>query len=856
MKRFNRFCPSTRILTLALMALFVFAPLSAIAQQTPRTAQPLRTRPLPPTQYVPARNYDTKHIALNLRFDWEREQAIGTATISFSPLTRDLKQLEFDAANMTFASVTLGDGEALKFEADVPNEKLRITLDKVYQPADVVRVVIAYHTNGVSEKARRAGGGLFFMKPNPDEPNRPRQIWSQGESEWNHYWFPCFDHPNDFATSEMIATVQKPFTVLSNGKLIEKRDNSDGTQTFHWRMDEPHASYLASIVVGEFAVIEQNHGGIPIVSYVYADQVEEGKTTVANVPEMMKLFERLTGMKYPNAKYGQAFVAGFGGGMENITATTMSDQTIHDVRTRLDENEDDLLSHELAHSWFGNYVTARTWADLWLNEGFATYFEGIWVEHHVGLDDFLYSEVRANQEGYFNAWRQNVRRPIVTKNYRDPDAVFDAYSYPRGGAVLHMLRKVLGDDDWWRSINHFLRKYPHQPVETEQFRIAIEETTGQPLEWFFDQWVYKMGHPIFRVTQDYDPAAKTLTLKVRQEQKIDEENAYPQARFFQTPVEIEIVVGDITRIERVQIEAKEEQSFKFAAETKPLLINFDYGGTLIKEMIFDKPTNELIYQLGRDKDVMGRLWALQQIDKRLKDKATSPTERELLEQKLGEAIHGDRFWGIRRDAAAALSGSNSASLVVGTFDPDARVRAASVKALAPGSKPFPGIFKDFVRDKSYAVVREGALALGATKSPGAYDPLVKLLDTPSWRDNVRASALSGLAILGDPRALEFGLKYASNTNPKDVRLAAYALLAVVGKTDARTLPIISEAFTSAVKSGSTSLTTGTAQALLDLGDQRGVEIFESARKSTNRPEFQFLISQYETQLKQRRNPSQ
>jgi aminopeptidase N len=842
-----------------LAALFVFTPFASTAQQTSRTAQPLRTRPLPPTQYVPARNYDTKHIALNLKFDWEREQAMGTATISFSPLTRNLKQVELDAANMTFASVALDGGEALKFESDAPNEKLRITLDKVYQPADLVTVVIAYHTNGISEKARRAGGGLFFMKPTADEPNRPRQIWSQGESEWNHYWFPCFDHPNDFATSEMTATVQKPFTVLSNGKLIEKGENADGTQTFHWRMDEPHASYLASIVIGEFAVIEQNHNGIPIVSYVYADQVEEGKATVANVPEMMKLFETLTGIKYPNAKYGQAFVSGFGGGMENITATTMSDQTIHDARSHLDKNEDGLLSHELAHSWFGNYVTARTWADLWLNEGFATYFEGIWLEHHVGRDEFLYTEVRAHQEGYFNAWRQNVRRPIVTKNYRDPDAVFDAYSYPRSGAVLHMLRKVLGDDDWWRSLNHFLKKYPHQPVETEQFRIAIEETTGQPLEWFFDQWVYKMGHPVFRLTQDYDPASKTLTLKVRQEQRIDEDNAYPQVRFFQTPVEIALVVDGVTRIERVQIDAKEEQSFKFGAETKPLLVNFDYGGTLIKELVFDKPTNELSYQLRNDKDVIGRLWALEQLAKRLKENGTSPADRKVIEETLGNAVIGDQFWGIRREAAAALNGSKTASpaLIAGTKDRDARVRSASVKSLAASvDLASPEFFIEFLKDKSYAVVREAALALGATKSPRTYEPLVKLLDTPSWRDNIRASGLSGLAILEDPRTLELGLKYASNTHPKDVRLAAYALLAAVGKRDSRTFPIISEAFTRAVSSGSTSLTTATAEALLELGDQRGVEIFESARKATTRPEFQFLINRYESQLRQRRNPSQ
>ena len=165
--------------------------------------------------------------------------------------------------------------------------------------------------------------------------------------------------------------------------------------------------------------------------------------------------------------------------------------------------------------------------------------------------------------------------------------MFDTYAYQRGGAVLHMLRTILGEDNWWRSINHYLTKYAHQPVETEQFRIAIEETTGRPMDWFFDEWLYKMGHPVFNVTQDYDAAKKTLTLKVRQEQKPDPDSQYPQVGFFQTPVDIEIASASGTRIEHVQIDPKEEQLFKFAADSEPLLINFDYGDTLIKELNFD-----------------------------------------------------------------------------------------------------------------------------------------------------------------------------------------------------------------------------------------------------------------------------
>src|SRR6185503_15934657 len=253
----------------------------------------------------------------------------------------------------------------------------------------------------------------------------------------------------------------------------------------------------------------------------------------------------------------------------------------HDARTELDSNSDGLQSHELAHQWFGDYVTCRDWSDIWLNESFATYFQAMWDEHHLGQDDFLYSDVKANQDAYLVAWRQGKRRPIVTKNYANPDSMFDTYAYPRGGAVLHMLRLTLGEENWWRAINYYLHKYANQPVDTEQFRIAIEESTGQAMDWFFDEWLYKMGHPVFRVTQTYDSAAKALSLSVEQVQTADSSSQFPQVALFQMPVNIEISAAAGTRVERVQILAKKQQTFTFKVDSKPSLVNFDYHGTLI-----------------------------------------------------------------------------------------------------------------------------------------------------------------------------------------------------------------------------------------------------------------------------------
>jgi aminopeptidase N len=856
--RSHRISLCVRALSLAL-AFMLCAPLATLSRPL-RPQQQTQKRPLPPRQYIPNRDYDTRNITLNLRFNWEQEQAIGTATITFAPLNANLRRVEFDAAYMTFNSVKLASGTPLKFEADARNEKLRVTLDRAYQPADVITVVIDYRTNGTVAGGGLPGfgRGLTFIKPRADDPNRPRQVWSQGESEYNHYWFPCFDHPNDFATTEMIATVEKPLMVISNGRLIETRDNKDNTRTFHWKMEQPHASYLTSIVVGEYTPVEQKYLDVPVISYVYPNEAQEGRVTVARMADMVRFFSEKTGVKYPYAKYAQTMTRDFGGGMENISATTQTDQMIHDARFELDNDSDGLQSHELAHQWFGDYVTCRSWSDIWLNESFATYFQAMWDEHRLGRDDFLYLDVKGNQDAYYAAWRNGLRRPIVTSNYQDPDAVFDTYAYPRGGAVLHMLRTMLGEENWWRSINHYLTKYAHQPVQTEQLRIAIEETTGMPLDWFFDEWLYKMGHPVFRVTKSYDAATKNLTLTVRQEQKPDPAYDYPQAGLFRTPVDIEIGTGTDTKsvkVTRVWIEPKEEQAFSFPVDAEPRLVNFDYGSTLIKELKFDKPTNELVYQLSRDEDEMGRMWALGQLTEKLKAAGTAENEKQQISQAITTALAGDKSWPMRTEAAAALSGvpgdTARSGLLAAAKDSNARVRARAINSLGASKDPsLANVYLEHLTDASYATIRESARALGLTKSPVAYDALTKLVDTPSWRETIKVSALTGLTSLADPRALDLGFRYATASNPDGVRGAALALLAATGRDDPRVFPLVSDAFRQATVYRS-PLIFQAGEALVTLNDKRGLEFFEQLRKQFGSDANVLnFITNYERRLRQ------
>ena len=817
---------------------------------------------LPPPHVVPPHNYDLRHVKLDLHFDWEREQAFGTTTLTFAPTAPNVQSVAFDAANMTFTGVQLSTGAALKYEADERAEKLRVELDRAYQPSETVTVVIAYHTNGRVHElgSGNFARGLVFNQPTPNDPLSRRQIYSQGESEFNHLWFPAYDHPDDFATSELNATVERPLEVVSNGRLVEVKENSDNTRTFHWLMDEPHANYLTSIVVGEYTKLEQAYDGMPVVNYVYPNEVAEGKLTTARLADMVRFISEKTGVKYPYPQYVQVFVHNFPGGMENISATTQTDTLIHDARTELDQTSDGFEAHELAHQWFGDYVTCRDWADIWLNEGFATYFEALWDEHLLGHDEFLYTDVRTDQNAYFEAWARGLRRPVVTKNYSDPEALFDVYAYQRGGAVLHMLRSVLGDEQWWRALNHYLTKYAHQPVDTEQFRAAIEEATGQKLDWFFDEWVYKVGHPIFRITEKYDEPTHVLTLDVRQEQQPDPNSPYPQATFFRMPVDVEIGTARGAHVERVQLAPVADQSFTFKVESQPLLVNFDYGRTLIRELHFDKPTDELLYQLAHDEDVLGRTWALGQLRVRLHQPPTDEAEQRRIADAVGAALTTDKFWGVRNEAARVLAGLSGehvrASLVAATKDEKPQVRAQAISALGASREPkLAELYQQALNDQSYTVVSAAAEALGQTKQPAAYDALLKLLAQPSWREKLQAAALGGLAETGDRRALELALRYAGPEHSSDVRRAAVRLLGTIGKNDPRSLPVLLQTLRQCVATSDIALGMAAAQAIYELDDEEGLRQLHSILVFVNKlvtdADLRAFTAQVEERLRQK-----
>ena len=822
---------------------------------------------LPPVNWIRSRTIDVKHVAIDLKFDWEKESAYGVTTITIAPF-KDTDRFFLDAASMTINSVTLANGTPLKFNYDgkKDNDNLEILAGGTFKRGVDVTVKVDYKTNYVnSADADTAigsfGRGLRFIKPTADEPNKPMQIWSQGETEFNRYWFPSYDSPNDFRTSELRATVDKKYTVISNGKLISTTNNTDGTHTFYWKMDTPYSNYLTSIVVGEFTPVNQVWNGIPIENYGYPSETKEVAATTKNLPDMVRFFSEKTGVKYAYPKYSQAMVEDFGGGMENISATTQIEEMIHDDRELLDNDSDSLQAHELAHQWFGDYVTTREWGQIWLNESFATYFDALYHEYKQGHDDFLFNNVRANQNEYFDTWNGGNRRPIVTKYYANKDAMFDSYAYPRGAAVLHMLRKHLGDENWWKAINHYLTSNAHQPVSTEDFRIAIEEATGESMDWFFDQWVYKMGHPIFEVTQNYDAATKKLTLNVAQTQKIDPENSFPQVEFFQAYVDIEID----NKIERVWLEPKAENVFTFDVAAKPKIVNFDYERTLIKELKFEKTTDDLLYQMANDRDILGRRWASGELIKRVGVAGDKP---RIMKAFLNMA-EKDASWRLRQAAITDImqmsipqpaQGEASLNIDAATAqamqrlakDQQSQVRIAAITLLGlTRDAKYSDLYLSLLNDRSYAVIDAAATSLGATKNDKAFDALLKMTGMSSWRNRIQMAGLRGLAALGDKRGLEIGLKIAADkTQPYNVRTVALTIVGATGKGDPRAYPLIFEAFKTSLATNDFQALFDSIQAIVTLADPRGQEAFDMLKeKFKNQANILGYVTFFESQFK-------
>lgn len=512
-------------------------------------------------------NYDVLHYVLRVSFDPGKRIVNGETTIRFRPLVDNLDRVEFDAVDINFASVKLEiGGTTVPFKTG--GGIVMVDLDRKYNRGDEISLVFKH-----SAKPKK---GVYFVDEKLENGRvvHPAQIWTQGEPDEARHWFPLFDFPSDKATTEQIITVPKPQTVIGNGELVSVADNSDGSSTFHYKMDIPFSPYLISFVVGDYARVEDRYGEVPLSYYIYRGREAIVPLAYGKTKDMMRIFEELTGFKYPYNKYDQTVVANFEfGGMENITATTMADSEIAYANFDfLRGGVEDLVAHELAHSWFGNLVTCKNWAELWLNEGFATFMEAAVREKMYGRKEYmrkilLDAEIFKTDDalgkkrfGLFNLEAGNVA------------ALFDrpAITYNKGGAVVHQLREQVGEEAFWRGINQYLDRHKFENVETPDLQAVMEDASGQKLGWFFEQWVYGIGYPKLTVTPKYHAPSKTLRLTITQTQTAGKN--MPAAYRLPIQVDVRAASGGVTK--RIEI-TKRNEVFQIPVKGKPTEVKLD-----------------------------------------------------------------------------------------------------------------------------------------------------------------------------------------------------------------------------------------------------------------------------------------
>ena len=677
-----------------------------------------------PLQSERTQTYDVVRYLIKLSVDMDQKAFGGETTVTLTSLRAGLAAVVLDAEEFKVTAVRNDYGEPLAFSQS--DTELTVTLAKPAKLGQTVTFTCAY-------ASRDPKVGLHFVEATADNP---KLVFSDSFPNNVHHWFPCYDYPNDKVTYDLIVTVKAGNKVGANGRLVGvTEDKAAGTVTWHWSQDLPHSTYLIFFAAAPYVVVHDAYKNLPVNYWVYPQDAGKAMATYGKTPKMIEFFNKTFGYDYPWQKYDQISVPS-GGGAESTSATAMTQRIMVDPADEADFPAIGIVSHELAHQWWGDLITLRSWAHAWLNESFGTYSDYLYHRYEMGEDEGALN--LANKlAAYLREAKTRYIRPIVSDRYDKPGDMFDSHSYPKGARVIHMLRTILGDEAFFKTLSVFLHRFAFQPAETADFIRTVKDVTGRNLDWFFDQWLFKPGHPVFDIGAQWDAKRKVVIMTVAQAQ--DFTRSIP---VFRIPVAIKIVTAKGAFTTPVEIRQKAE-TFEFPAETKPLLVRFDEGNVLIKEVSFPRDLDELLYQLKSD-DVIGRMDAAVAL-LRFKDEArTVPA--------LAASAKADPFWAVRKaslESLAKLAGA-SAALKQAAKDADANVRTAAVLALGDlKDKAQVGFYQDlFKKDPSLKVRTEAIRALGKTGDAALVPFLKQAAEAPSRQNMIKRAAEAALKQIG------------------------------------------------------------------------------------------------------------
>lgn len=663
------------------------------------------------------RKIDLIHTKLQVRFDWENAYLFGKATLTVKPYFYETDVVVLDAKGFEFHNVALAtDTSKIDLEYTYENDKITIKLDRVYKNSEQLNLFLDYTAKPNELEAEGSTAitdakGLYFINPKKEEEDKPQQIWTQGETESNSCWFPTIDKPNERMTQEIYITVENKFITLSNGLLLYSTDNGDGTRTDYWKQDKNHAPYLAMMTVGEFSVIRDQWRDIEVNYYVEKEYEPYAKSIFGNTPEMLQFYSDILGVDYPWAKYSQIVVRDYvSGAMENTSAVIHGEFLQKDDRELQDETHEDIIAHELFHHWFGDLVTCESWANLPLNESFATYGEYLWNEYKYGRDEADFGIAKDLSSYLWASSKTQVN--IVRFSYADKEDMFDSHSYAKGGRVLHMLRKYVGDEAFFASLKLYLTKHQYTAVEIHQLRLAFEEITGEDLNWFFNQWFLSSGHPLLIMSYDYSDSLKQVEVSISQSQDFETTPLY------KLPIEIDIYADGKVKRHSV-ISDSIRQTFVLESATKPDFVNIDAEKMLLCVKRDYKTKEEWIFMYQNGPLYLDRMEAVTQ----LKTYDSDADALALLEDALD-----DPHWKIRAEATKSLqqaikpgdSRVKDKLIEMVKNDVKAAVRASAVRQLSiyyhPDSslvadEQLQAVYSEAMKDLSYTVNGAALIAL-------------------------------------------------------------------------------------------------------------------------------------------------
>ncbi len=663
---------------------------------------------------------DLIHTKLAVDFNWEESRMNGVATITAKPHFYPSDSIILDAKGMDILYVKK-DGTDLKYT--YTDDLLRIKLGKTYTRNDKYTIEIKYVAKPEERKttdgvAIASDKGLYFINPKKEDDQKMPQIWTQGETEASSVWFPTIDAPNVKTSQEILMTVNDKYLTLSNGKLIASKKNADGTRTDHWKQDLPHAPYLFMMGVGEFVkvkdqVVLKSGRKLDVNYYVEKEWEPYAKDIFGETPKMITFFSNLLDLEYPWDKYDQIVVRDYvSGAMENTGAVIFGDYVYKNKRELLDENDQSTIAHELFHHWFGDLVTAESWANLTLNESFANYSQYLWDEHRYGANEAEY-QAENEEEGYYQSSQLGGYHELAWFHYNNQDQMFDGHSYNKGGRILHMLRNYVGDEAFFASITKYLKDNKFKAAEYHHLRLAFEEVTGEDLNWFFKQWYESKGHPVMNVTQRIDEDNLKVTLTIEQVQNLDEFALY------KLPVDVAVHDANGKIVHRVWIdEVTEEIELPYSGEIRAVV--FDENKMLLGKVNEEKTAKQYIYQFYNSSRYETRAQSLEE---------GIESGDAFSDQMILDGLN-DEFWKIREIAIQKVNFISEAKKAIAITilknlmmnDPKSQVRSVAASFLTTNTEDqaITAMLKESIaKDQSYMVVGNSLRQLVKLDAPAA-----------------------------------------------------------------------------------------------------------------------------------------